>query len=248
MTAAARRATLYVVLSTQRSGSNWLEDRLDGHPDVTMARGEVFRATLHDGAGYYDFRAGTGARRACGIVAPALLKDRYVDHLVSRASTPVIGFRLMYDQLRRHPSLRLVLARHRTRFVHLIRHNVLATHVSVLAARQSGLFLTRSTDKRSPDVEVPTEGLVQVLQRRNALVERHRRWLARRHHLEIGYEDYVAAPAVYDDRVLRFLGVSPARSLVTALQQVGAVRPGDAIRNIDEVAATLRSTPFEAML
>lgn len=238
----------FVILSTQRSGSNWLEDRLGDHPEITMFPNEVFRKTLDRPIAYRRYRRSTPARRLLGAALPPVSKARYLSWLADRTppESTAFGFRLMYDQLRRNPSLGPLLGRG-TRIVHLVRSNVLETHVSVVAAKQSGLWVTRSTEKKSPSVELDTAGLVEELERRVALIERHRRLVSRLPSLEVAYEEYVAEPAATDVRVLDFLGVEIA-SLGSALQRSGSRVLRDRISNVDEVAAALAGSRFVALL
>lgn len=238
-------ARQFVILSTQRSGSNWLEDRLAGHPNITMYREEVFRPTLDKPVAYRSYRDAAKPRRLLGRAAPPVSKFRYLRWLHRNApeAAPVIGFRLMYDQLRRNPSLGVLLATQRTPVVHLVRENVLATHVSVVAARTSGLYVTRSTEKKTPPVRLDAAGLVADLERRVALIERHRRMLRVVPHIEVGFRELTTDAASCDRRMLDFLGL-PVTELGSAVRRSGDRPLAERIVNLDEITEALRDTCF----
>lgn len=242
-------ARQFVILSTQRSGSNWLEDRLAGHPRITMYREEIFRPTLTKPIAYRSYRDSDTVRRLLGRVAPPVAKFRYLRWLHRNApdAAQVVGFRLMYDQLRRNPSLGVLLAAQRTPVVHLVRKNVLATHVSVVAARTSGLYVTRSTEKKTPPVRLDAAGLVADLERRIAFIDRHRRMLRTVPHIEVGFTELTADPDAGDRRILDFLGL-PAADLGSMVRRSGDRPLDERIVNIDEVAGVLRNTRFDDLL
>jgi hypothetical protein len=242
-------ASRFVILSTQRSGSNFLEDRLAGHPAISMYRGEVFRKTLHAPTAYRGYRDAKVSRRLLGAVAPAAVKAQYLRwlHRSAPKDAPVIGFRVMYDQLRRNPSIASILLVTRTPVIHLVRENVLETYVSVVAARQSGLYVTRSTKKKTPPVVIDAASLVNELERRVALIDRHRRLLRASPSIEVGFDLLVDGPEQADTTTLGFLGLEPV-PLGSRIQRSGDRPLTDRIANIDEVTDALRGSAFAHLL
>lgn len=235
----------FVILSTQRSGSNWVEDRLTGHPGIIVRRGEIFRKTLRSGDAYIDYRSESGPQRALGTIAPGPSKARFLWDVAAQADPSAFGFRLMYDQLRRNPSLLVTLRLQRYRIIHLVRNNVLETHISVARAKHSGLFVTRSDVKRPDPVELPVDGLVDALDRRVRLIERHRRICRLFPSLEVEYEQYVADPADVDRSVMQHIGVDPAVELESTLSRLSVPSLGDKVTNPGQVVDALGGTPFE---
>src|SRR5690348_4401099 len=69
----------FVVVSTQRSGSNWVEDRIDSHPDLTMVRSEPFRTTSDRADSYQAYRR---RRHLYTVLAPPLAKAAFVDEIL----------------------------------------------------------------------------------------------------------------------------------------------------------------------
>jgi hypothetical protein len=223
-----------------------VEDRVDSHPEVTMIRSEPFRTTSDLPDSYQAYRR---RRRAFAALAPPFAKASFVDELLGPASSHPRGFRVMYDQLRRNPSLLVILRRRRVRVVHLVRTNVLATHVSALLAKRSGVFITRGEPLDVSTVPVPVDSLVSELDRRVHRIARSRWLLARSGlpHIELAYEDYVADPDGHDRRVSAFLGVEE-RTLRSTFERLSSRAVAERISNRDEVAAILRSTVYGPLL
>lgn len=237
----------FVVLSTQRSGSNWLEDRLNAHSQVTVHRSEPFRKTLDADYAYRHFRNASNATRALAFMAPPVAKDRYLSWLEAQTTSRAVGFRLMYDQLRRNPSLGPLLAVRGFRFVHLVRTNVLETLVSTVAARESGLYVTRSESKKTNPVWLDPTTLVDVLSRRQALIDRHRSVLRFVQSLELSYEDYIDDPIAGDRSLASFLDVAH-EALTSEVQRSGHRDLRQRIQNLNEVSAALAGSGFASAL
>ncbi len=240
------RQQVFIVLATQRSGSNWLEDRLDSASSIVMHRSEVFRRTLQQG-GYREWASANRARSVGARVVPGWNKHRYIESLRPPTNTERAGFRVMYDQLRRNPSLLAPILVQRVPVIHLVRENVLSTYVSTLAARQTGRYITRSNHKPSPPVVVDCANLLDELDRRYGLIERHRKLLRWADHHEVSFERYVAQPDTHDARVLEFLGLAPD-TLESDFRPQGRGGVRDRIANIDQVERALSGSRFESLL
>lgn len=238
----------FVILSTQRSGSNWVEDRLGGHPDIEMRRHEVFRKTLGTSGSYQAFRRGSRSSRLLTTAVPPLGKFMYTADLFGQSSKPATGFRLMYDQLRRYPSLGLTLPAQGVRVIHLVRENVLATHVSVQVAAASGIYVRRREQPRADKVVLDVETLLDSLRHRVRRIDRHRRLIKRQPHIEVRYEQFVAAPDLQDLAILEFLEVDASVSLGSAVKRLGRGSIADRVENYEQLAAALRGTEFEQWL
>lgn len=119
----ASRAKDFLVLTTQRTGSTWLMDRLNNSPEVE-GHVELF---------YYDVRR-EPPRAGCNSFPRyvEMMRDeklggrpfsvwRYLDRFYSRKKAT--GFKLMYSQLRVYPEILPWLAWHRIPIVNLVREN-----------------------------------------------------------------------------------------------------------------------------
>ena len=235
----------FVILSTQRSGSNWLEDRLDSHPDIDLLRSEPFRQTSDRSDSYNAYRGSSPASRVLSIVVPPIAKLLFLRR-AERSSDGTFGFRLMYDQLRRNPSLFFWLARPGTTVIHLVRVNVLATHVSSLKAQQSGVFITRSDGPGSTPIHVPTGRLRRSLGIRSRRIRNHRRllnWL-RLDHVELTFEEQMMSTQRSDKAVADALGIRSVE-LTSDLRRQSAQRLDEEVANWATVCDVLLGTEWE---
>lgn len=240
-------ATRFIILTTQRSGSNWLADRLRSHPQVEVD-GELFRRSQGSADTYYSWQHRSTVGSVLSTALPAVSKNRYLAVRFGNPALPATGFRLMYDQLRRNPSLLVSLPHHDFSVLHLVRENVLDTHVSALAANASGKFISRGRRGTAEPVVVPTSDLVEQLERRMRLIRRHRRLVEQVSHLEVIYEEAVADPSDHDHCILSFLGVDTSIPLSSGLKRLLPPQTSDRIANLSEVTNVLANTAFAKFL
>src|SRR5579864_4186919 len=104
----------FVLLSTQRSGTSWVMDRLTKHPHVggygeLLLAGVKGRPNWPPGsndrpflAGYVHERRGGGGERGWGH----RYLFAYLDHLYEpRRELQAVGFKLMYSHVVRYPEV-----------------------------------------------------------------------------------------------------------------------------------------------
>ena len=251
-----RRPTLFVVLTTQRSGSGWLVDLLDDHSSVA-AYEELFRVTDTTVSGHGATavpRFEVMVRPKAWSISPGLAPKRY--HYVrglarAHPDTWAVGFKLMYDQTRDHPGLIAALTLARARFIHLIRRDLLSAVISFDVAQERDRWHYYAGETSPPlCVRADAASLPGRLQERDREIERFRRRLARLpvpvH--EVVYEDLVARRDIVLKEVLDFLRVPPAeRPLRSSLVRPARARAVDLVENRDDVLAVLAGTPYEAL-
>ncbi len=250
----AAKPVRFIVLSTQRSGSTWVVDMLNSHPQVTCY-GALF---LPEGQGkqpvgaqmpyFYDLMRQEGRSR---ILHP-VLGWRFVSSVFrnTRGGTAV-GFKLMYSQFKYVPWLLLYLTLRRVRVVHLVRSNKLDHVISTASARARGQFHQWDGEQvENPPVRLEPERVVDQIRWEETKVRRARRILAllRAPRLEITYEELVQDPSRYDD-VLTFIGAPTSEGqLTTSLRKWNRRGYEASVENLDELRAALRGTPYAALL
>lgn len=247
------RPTIFVVLTTQRSGSSWLIDLLNDHPAVS-AYAELFRVADTTVSDY----GATDVPRFEVTVAPGtfsvsrqLVRRRYeyVRGLArAHPDAQAVGFKLMYDQTRDHPGLMSILSLGHTRFVHLVRTDHLGALVSFDVAERRGRWRYHEGDA-IPRVRVrakPSE-LISRLEERECEIDRFRRRLARfpTRVLEIAYEDLLDRRNEALRSVLRFLDVVPSDiDLRSSLVRASPELVSSAMENYGEIRSALAGTRF----
>jgi LPS sulfotransferase NodH len=248
-----RRQTVFVVLTTQRSGSGWLVDLLDDHPAIA-SYAEMFRVTDTTVSDYGAtavprFEVMVGPRTFS--TAPGLVARRhaYVRGLArAHPEARAVGFKLMYDQTRDHPGLMSILTLARARFIHLVRRDTLSAVVSFDIASERDRWHYHAGQPVPPlRVRTDTRSLLERLQERDTEVERFRQRMARMRVAvhEVAYEDLVARREETLSAVLEFLGVpQPTRPLRSSLVRPTPARAVDLVENRADVRAALAGTRY----
>lgn len=205
-------ARSFLVLTTQRTGSSWLMDRLD-HSAEVEGHMELF---------YFDVRR-EPPRAGCNSV-PRFVESRqheqlgrrplsvfrYLDRFYSRRGA--VGFKLMYSQLRQYPEILPWLAWRRLPVVHLLRENHLDVVISEAIAERVGSSHATREEARQENVRITLdpERTVQRIRRLTAKQGQMRsllKLLPNPVH-EMTYERLCAEPAGFE-RLYAFLHMNP---------------------------------------
>ena len=253
--------TPFVILSTQRTGSTWVQDVLSSHP-LVCAHGELF---LEYGRGFPDserfgpvnveyfeswFRnRGSGD----GPVSRARHAIPYLNQFYSHGDeVRAAGFKLMYSQLRRNPMVGTYTATRRVRVVHLVRKNllnVLLSHATSDARGQAHAWAGEAV--REVQVSLDPEATVTKLKALERQVSLARFFLrvGRLPVNELIYEDLFTDSSGFDE-VFEFLGVDPeaAHALASSMKKLNSAPKDELIENWDELSQALVGTRFEQYL
>lgn len=247
--------TKFMIVSTQRSGSTWVVDLLNSHPEITchgalfLPRESMTPAGARERVRFASYltERGRPARVKIPVHAWRFLDELYGAEDASRA----VGLKFMYSQFLPHPWV-LAYARTRgVRIVHLVRENKLDHILSKASATARGRFHAMPGESlTTPPVSLDPTQLVKRLTREETKVKRARRVLAllglRR--LEVTYESLVGDRAAFAD-ILRFLGVDPGpEPLRSDLQRWSRGTHRERIANYDAVQAALEGTRFAGLL
>lgn len=177
----------------------------------------------------------------------------YLDYVFSpRRGYEAVGFKMMYDQARPHPTVLLYVRSRRVRILHLVRTNLVD-----IALSQIAMTFRKSTHAWSPrereDMQVPvdTTELLRVLKRleRQRLLARAMIGVLGVPTMEISYEALRASDAPLR-ATLRFLNVAgePREPLEATMLKLAPDSHREGIANFDDVEACLRGTRFARFL
>lgn len=128
----ARIRKKFCIVSTQRSGSTWLTSLLDSHPKIRCFD-ELFLYRLPQNRldpfmqRFIDYRQINHGFRPW--ITFKYMNSYFDDY---PGDFEVIGFKLMYNQLRNNPEVAISLLQHKYSLIHLVREN----HLDVLLSRQ----------------------------------------------------------------------------------------------------------------
>jgi LPS sulfotransferase NodH len=247
----------FVLLSKQRSGSTWLMDLLDSHPQICVY-GELF----HSG-GYGRPRVGRNRdilfwKSYAAIHQPRgrLAKLRsYFEYLDAEVFCPqpgiaAAGFKLMYNQAATELGVLAYLSVRGVSIIHLIRGNHLDAVLSEETSSVRGMFHAEVGAKIDDlQIELDMFTLLDRIKRREADINAARRFFstARLPYHEVYYEDLLADPAALKP-VLNFLHVRENPSLTSSLTKINSTNQQRLISNYGEIKATLTGTRFAGLL
>ena len=252
--------TRFVLLSTQRSGTSWVMERLAHHERIG-GYGEVL---LHGVGGWSDWPPGAADRPFYttylreASTSESLLHQHlrlfgYLDYLYQpRRGYQAIGFKLMYDQLRRYPEILAYLRVRRVRVLHLFRLNLLDIVLSREAMKSRRNVHARSPAEREMvRVDVDTRRLASDLARLDWERRLVREALTLLHIpvVEPTYESLLADESRLNSTV-RFLGVGvdATTELPAVMLKLAPSSHRAGIANYDEVGAALQGTRYLSFL
>ena len=166
----------FVIITTQRSGSNWLVDLLQSDKNIEMFR-ELF--ILNRELPWWNdtrilpfqkFRSDNAQ------IKRPFLTFKYLNNIEKLYGLDkIIGFKLMYDQIQNAPEIILKLALNRYKIIHLIRENYLDTEISSINAwgkNGNKIVYSKKTIESLKPIAVNTNSLLKRLLFRESQIKR----------------------------------------------------------------------------
>ncbi len=234
----------FVIAAYARSGSTMLVSALDGHPQV-KCYSEIFHGdhAMFMTAGYPEGNAWIERIRRHS-------PQRFLDTFVFRGYKPRIqqvGFKVFPDQARDRrfaASVRALLSDHDVCVIHLRRRNRLAMYLSLVRAQRSDAWTTfRSERYDESPLRLEPEACREAFEAHAADEAFFAGLLAPRPHLEIFYEDVMAAPQRLFETVTAYLEVDESEFA----PRIGKQRSTPlraAVENFDELATAFAGSEY----
>ena len=246
------RADKFVVLTTNRSGSEWMMSTLNSFPNV-FAHSELFlpRPQVSEGKWNSDFAYPRFVESK--VEGPAIRPFSVFSYLNTFYSMPgKVGFKLMYKQLGLYPEILVYLLKYRVRVIHLMRQN----HLDVMLSYAVKAKLGRShllAGQSAPD-ELRVQLDTRTLLRKLAWLQEQQN-IARRllkfsglPHVEVIYEDLFRNHTLFL-RIADFLSIDAEQQIPkSALTKIRKEGHREVIRNYDEVKEVLVNSKFSGLL
>jgi LPS sulfotransferase NodH len=165
---------------------------------------------------------------------------------VSAAATgELVGFKLPQSSLNSHPRSGELVESKGVDLIRMRRANRVAQYVSVLMARDSGVWQSTDGSYGKRQVRVDPRRCIKALHRIDRSEAALDRLAAGHRVFELRYEELALGHGV--NEVQEFLGVE-AQSLTSPYEQLRTLPLEDAIENYDELASALAETSFAADL
>lgn len=245
--------TKFVVLTSQRSGSAWLVSVLS-KLEKTSAYGELFlRRKRVPGDTEWDSEFAYPRFIETEASALALRPFSVFSYLDALYGQPgVVGFKLMYSQLRLYPEILAYLVRRHIHVVHLVRQNHLDVVISGAIAAKMGQahLLVGQPGFGDIQIELNPETLTHRLRKlhRNIMLSRFLLRLCRLPHVEVAYEDLLRDQYRFG-LIWNFLSIDSEGHLPQS--NLAKIRKGshvDVISNYNNVREALASSTFAHLI
>jgi LPS sulfotransferase NodH len=242
--------TKFVIVGTQRSGTTFIRHCLISHEDVNC-HGELFLNKYPFNGAYRIYRNRNIARKLRHYLARAGLVREYLDEIYRSCEGDAVGFKLMYSQIRTlpyaYPSVLNYIDDNKIKVVHVIRKNVLKTHVSRCTAMQRKLYHA----KEKVDVSKITLNTRDVLKALNRISRENEWWQLRYSggdYYSVCYEDFVRNKEEESAGLLRFLNVADDQVLTSKIVKINPDRLQDIVENYDDLYKVITGSKFEYCL
>lgn len=255
----ALTTTKFILVTTQRSGSTWVIDMLNSHPQIA-AYGELF---LDKGKGSPTWCGGKDVTfwntyfEEVQVPFKKTIKPlfifKYLNHVYSlRSSIKSVGFKLMYPQMERfRRELLAYIFLNKILIIHLIRANHLDVILSQSTAAFRGVYhLRNSEDTENVKLHLNVSQLVEQLQQQEEKILQAKSWYSKLGlpYMEVIYEELVADRHSFN-AVLSFLGIkADATKLSSSLKKINPKSHAELIENYDSVRHVLQKTKFCELL
>lgn len=215
----------FMILGVPRSGSNWLQESLDYHPEIKCA-GELLD-------------------HFTGSANPVRILEELWDESIPNRNK-AIGFKVFYNHCQQYPEVWEYLKSSDVSVIVLERRNLLAQQTSLAMAFKTDRWGGRQYEANN-DAKVRLEA-GSIISKFNQIEREmsHKTAIFSKHNtLRISYENLFEDNTIY--AIEDFLGVSRLKLYSTLVRQ--ETRPlSEAIENYDEVCSALSGTKYERFL
>ena len=240
----------FVLITPGRSGSEHLSQTLNNYPDIMM-EGEVFNRN-HSGYDSFNHYLNTSwwlrtmafffnREKLSRLRLNLPLRYLVYSFMLSEQSQISKGFKLTLDQLEAYPMVLNILLKEGCKIIYLNRENRLAQVLSLLRARQTGEYHTRSVNTDDQKFVFDKEQVKQHY-------ERIKKWeitlygrLNRIPHITLSYEELFLN---YEERIAQlrqFLELPSASGYqLSALVKTGNKELDSWVSNLEEIKQYLK--------
>jgi len=247
-------ATKFCLLTTQRSGSTWINELIGSHPDIRLFSGEIFvDKPPENNLGWIDdpfFETFYTYRRKEKVRRP-WITSKYIDEIDAYPEKyKAIGFHLMYNQLADYPEILFKLITNGYKVIHLERLNYLDTLISMANMNRRNIVHSRNKVEVTPihlDVEVLWKSLCRQEEKID-IVKKLFRFLPLKVHY-VTYESIKLDRQKYLSQIANFLNVSSSDiQFESTLKKISSGSYSKKIDNFDQVYNKLVGTRYEEFI
>jgi hypothetical protein len=244
--------TRAIILTTQRTGSTFLEDCLESHPQVFCV-GELLINGINVRAPQALMRWRYAAKLYRFVVGGAWHPTALMERFFSSQDKPVKVFKAMYNHVSPPWTLNYLRNDRELRVIHLQRRNLLKMYVSklLLSKKRVKAWQPHATSPVPPvSTYVSPQAALASMRKARALHDRYDRAFAQHAKMAIAYEEMIENGALsprVSAAVCDFLGIAH-HPMASRLIKINPDNLRAMIANYDEVAAVVSRTEFAELL
>lgn len=240
-----------IILTSQRSGSTFLQGCLDAHPQVKCYGELLVGGNLVAPRLFHGYRLLTKGYRYLATRAwnPVGILDRYY----GRQEAPVVMFKAMYSQVDNRRVRRYLTQHLEIRVIHLRRDNLLKQYVSkvLLGAKRERRWQPHTTHHiPAVSVRVSPERAIREMRKVGHCFVEFEQLLAGHRKTELVYERMFNGQSLSHEAwtaVTELLEIEPV-SVGSDLVKMNPNKLRPMVENYDELARALAGTEFESYL
>ena len=238
----------FVIVSSGRSGSTFLETLLNSHPNI-RSLSEIFHERELDPKTVFYYPKSRKQHKLF-IDDPQRFLDVVLYNRYFHKDISYVGFKILYYQTRFHKQASVwpYLADHKEiKIIHLKRNNLLAQYLSLVRAKKTDTWTQWKTRKDSYEpVTLRLKECVGYFRAMENFMD-ETDWMFLRHDVkEVRYEDLVADRERQLGDILDFLGVQNHTKLYTGLIKQNPLPLSQSIANYEGLKRQLLGTKYGA--
>ena len=243
--------TKAIILTTQRTGSTFLVECLQSHPEVFCLGEMLVGGHVPIPGLVYRSRYATKAWRV--LTSGALFPRRMMDRYFALGTRPVMAFKAMYNHIGLPWTRRYLRVHSEIRILHLRRHNLLKQYVSheLIRVPREGRWDPHTTAPvAAASIPVSSEAALRYMRRIRAEHSEHERLFSQHPRMQLSYESMIGGDHLAEGvarEVCDFLGIVQ-RPMRSKLVKMNPANLRDMITNYDEFARDISRTEFADLL
>jgi hypothetical protein len=238
-----------ILLTTQRTGSTFLIECLNSHPDIE-ATGELLIGGPIKPQPLTKGRLRPLAKAWRFARAGAWMPRRHMERYFSGGEARVRLFKAMYNHISNPITLGYLRERTEIRILHLRRHNLLKMHVSRKLMGSGKRVQSWKPVTESARVEIdPVEALAEMRSVRRQY-QHFEEVFAAHARLQLVYEDLIVQQSInprVTEAICAFLGVTRA-AMTSRLVKMNPDPLSEIVINYDNLASAISRTEFSELL
>lgn len=236
--------TKFLILTTQRSGSTHLTHLLGTHPNITTYS-ELYNDSAIGWGRWRPTYAKSSPRTLFYLrnffphyFLRHFIYKKYPNHIHA------VGFKIMYSQLEKFPSLIPYLISQNVQILHLQRTNLLDVLVSLKRSEVANIWHTTTTSHPNVRLYIEVDECREFFEKQQNLQMHYSKLIAKANSMTVTYEQIHTHEQSEIRKIQTFLGVHPS-NLHSIFHKMNDLPHHATIINFDELSYAFKQTPWK---